>query len=130
MGNAEGFSSKDTAREDSLKVQNSTISKDQNVAQIHNLEQKLDASDSLKKSQGVQEQASKQGEKENSSKDRITSLSLQRDNESKESKKEQIEVDTSGQNMNDGKDSDVTEAVKTDRPEAKDSGEVTQKISK
>merc|ERR1712210_169692 len=112
------------------KVQNSTISKDQNVAQIRNLEQKLDASDSLKKSQGVQEQASKQGEKENSSKDRIASLSLQRDNESKESKKEQIEVDTSGQNMNDGKDSDVTEAVKTDRPEAKDSVEVTQKISK
>merc|ERR1712110_507182 len=86
--------------------------------------------DRLKKSQDVQEQASKQGENENSSKDRITSLSLQRDNESKESKKEQIVVDTSGQNMNDGKDSDVTEAVKAGKPETKDSGEVTQKISK
>merc|ERR1712130_991539 len=136
---AEASSSEETAREDSSKVQNSTVSKDINTAQNRNselgtveAEQKLDPSDNLKKSQGEkqQEQASKQEENEKSSKDRITSLSLQKDNESKESKKELIEVDTSGQNMNEGKDSDVREAVKADRPETKDSGEVTQKISK
>merc|ERR1712032_1217822 len=92
-------------------------------------EQKLDAANSQEKSQGVQ-QGSKQEENENSSKDNITSLTLHRENENKESKKEMPEVDTPGQNMNAGKDSDVTEAVKTGRSETKDSGEVTQKISK
>merc|ERR1712130_314474 len=137
---AEASSSEDTAREDLSKAQNSAVSKDLNTAQNRNselgtgeAEQKLDPSDNLKKSQGEkqqEQQASKQEENEKSSKDRITSLSLQKDNESKESKKELIEVDTSGQNMNEGKDSDVREAVKADRPETKDSGEVTQKISK
>merc|ERR1712192_81224 len=84
---AEAFISKDTVGEDSVKDQNSTISKEQSGAQNQNLalgtneaEQKLDVSNSLKKSQGVQE-ASKQGEIENSSKDNITSLTLQRENE-------------------------------------------------
>merc|ERR1711913_219532 len=77
---ADASASKDTAREDSVK----TISKDSYAAQNQNLEfhteeQKLNASASLKKSQSVQ-QASKQGENENSSKDSITSPTLQRDN--------------------------------------------------